>query len=107
MSDSPFDDITPVKVVFSGRFTESKGRLWAEYGVRTQGDVTRVARTLLESPFLIPQDLLSLDGFAVQRLAWGVNFTRGRDRLGVTFALENLADKYYREQFQFAPCQRP
>jgi hemoglobin/transferrin/lactoferrin receptor protein len=105
LSDSPFDDITPVKVVFSGRFTEPKGRWWAEYGVRTQGDVTRVARTLLESPFLIPQDLLSLDGFAVQRLAGGVNFTRGRDRLGVTFALENLSDKYYREQFQFAPSR--
>ena len=104
-ADSPFDDITPVKVVFSGRFTEPKGRWWAEYGVRTQGDVTRVARTLLESPFIIPQDLLSLDGFAVQRLAWGINFTRGRDRLGVTFALENLADKYYREHYQFAPSR--
>ena len=73
--DSPADNITPVKVVFSGRFTEPKGRWWAEYGVRTQTDVTRVARTLLESPFLIAQDLLSLDGFAVQRLAWGVNLT--------------------------------
>ena len=105
LSDSPFDDITPLKVVFSGRFTEPKGRWWAEYGVRTQGDVTRVARTLLESPFIIPQDLLSLDGFAVQRLAWGVNIARGRDRLGVTFALENMADKYYREHFQFAPSR--
>ncbi len=44
--------------------------------MRTQGDVTRVARTLLESPFIIPQDLLSLDGFAVQRLAWGINLTK-------------------------------
>jgi outer membrane receptor protein involved in Fe transport len=103
--DSPFDDITPVKVLFSGRFTEPKGRWWAEYGVRSQGDVTRVARTLLESPFIIPQDLLGLQGFAVQRLAWGINLARGRDRLGVTFALENLTDKFYREQFQFAPAR--
>ncbi len=105
LEDSPADDITPVKIVFSGRFTEPRGRWWAEYGVRTQADVTRVARTLLESPFLIPQDLLALDGFAVQRLAWGVNFTTGRDRAGLTFALENLANKYYREQFQFAPAR--
>ena len=103
--DSPFDDITPIKVLFSGRFTEPKGRWWAEYGVRSQGDVTRVARTLLESPFIIPQDLLGLQGFAVQRLAWGLNLARGRDRVGVTFALENLTDKYYREQFQFAPAR--
>jgi outer membrane receptor protein involved in Fe transport len=103
--DSPFDDITPIKVLFSGRFTEPKGRWWAEYGVRSQGDVTRVARTLLESPFLIPQDLLGLQGFAVQRLAWGLNLSRGRDRVGVTFAIENLTDKYYREQFQFAPAR--
>jgi hypothetical protein len=73
--------------------------------VRKQTDIRRVARTLLESPFLIPQDLLSLDGFAVQRLAWGVNLTRGRDRAGITFALENMANKYYREHFQFAPAR--
>jgi outer membrane receptor protein involved in Fe transport len=105
LSNSPADDITPVKVTLSGRYTEPKGRWWAEYGVRKQTDVTRIARTLLESPFLIPQDLLALDGFAVQRLAWGLNLTKGRDRAAVTFALENLANKYYREQFQFAPAR--
>jgi outer membrane receptor protein involved in Fe transport len=105
LADTPADDITPVKITFAGRFTEPKGRWWAEYGVRTQADVTRVAQTLLESPFLIPQDLLSLNGFAVQRLAWGLNFNRGRDRAGLTFALENLTNKYYREQFQFAPAR--
>jgi outer membrane receptor protein involved in Fe transport len=105
LADTPADDITPVKITFSGRFTDPKARWWAEYGVRTQTDVTRVARTLLESAFLIPQDLLALDGFAVQRLAWGVNLSRGRDRAGLTFAIENLANTYYREQFQFAPSR--
>jgi len=78
-----------------------------EYGVRAQGEVTRVAATLLDSPFLIAQDLLALDGFAVHRLGWGVNLTRsrGRDRLGLTFAVENLGDTYYREHFQFAPAR--
>jgi outer membrane receptor protein involved in Fe transport len=105
LADTPADDITPVKITFSGRFTDPKARWWAEYGVRTQADVTRVARTLLESAFLIPQDLLALEGFAVQRLAWGVNLSRGRDRAGLTFAIENLANTYYREQFQFAPSR--
>ena len=39
-------------------------------GVRTQTDVTRITPTLLTSPFRIAQDLLSLDGFTVQRLGW-------------------------------------
>lgn len=105
LADSPADDITPLKFIFTGRFTEPRGRWWAEYGVRQQAEVTRVARTLLESPFLIPQDLLALDGFAIQRLAWGLNLSRGRDRAGITFALENLTNKFYREQFQFAPAR--
>jgi outer membrane receptor protein involved in Fe transport len=76
-----------------------------EYGIRAQAEVNRVAETLLDSPFLIAQDLHSLEGFAVQRVGWGVNLARGRDRLGLTFAVENLANKYYREQFQFAPAR--
>ena len=76
-----------------------------EYGARAQGDVTRVATTLLDSPFLIAQDLLSLDGFFIQRLGGGISLSRGRDRVGLVFALENLTDEFYREQFQFAPAR--
>ena len=105
LAGTPFDNITPSKVIANARFTESRGWWWVEYGVRAQGEVTRIAETLLDSPFLIAQDLLSLDGFAIHRLGWGINLTRGRDRVGVTFAVENLADKYYREHFQFAPAR--
>ena len=107
ISDSPADNITPVKVVVAARFTEPRGRWWAEYGVRTQPKVERVATTLLDSPFLIAQDLLALDGFTVQRVAWGVNLSRGhaRERVGLTFAVENLGNTYYREHFQFAPAR--
>ena len=41
--------------------------------MRAQTDVTRVAETLMDSPFLIAQDLLSLDGFTVHRLGGGVD----------------------------------
>ena len=34
-----------------------------------------------------------------------VNLGRGRDRAGLVFAVENLTNKYYREQFQFAPAR--
>jgi outer membrane receptor protein involved in Fe transport len=64
-----------------------------------------VTPTLLSSPFAIAQDLLSLDAFTVQRLGWGINLARHRERLGLTFAVENLANTYYREHFQFAPSR--
>jgi outer membrane receptor protein involved in Fe transport len=105
LDDSPADNITPSKFVGAVRYTEPKGRVWIEYGARAQGKVERVAKTLIESPFIIAQDLLALDGFLVQRLAWGVNLSRQRERVGVTFAIENLADKYYRDHFQFAPSR--
>jgi outer membrane receptor protein involved in Fe transport len=105
LDGEPADNITPSKALAAVRFTEPGGRWWVEYGVRTQGDVTRITPTLLTSPFRIAQDLLSLDGFTVQRLGWGVNLSRGSERVGVTFAVENLADRYYREHFQFAPSR--
>jgi len=105
LDGEPADNITPVKILAAMRFTEPRGRWWAEYGIRTQTDVTRVTPTLLTSPFRIAQDLLSLDGFTVQRLGWGVALTRTRDQLSLNFAVENLANKYYREHFQFAPAR--
>jgi outer membrane receptor protein involved in Fe transport len=105
LAGAPADNITPVKVTASARYTEPRGRWWVEYGVRTQTDVTRVTPTLLTSPFRIAQDLLSLDGFTVQRLGWGVDASRGRDRVALNFAVENLANTYYREHFQFAPSR--
>jgi outer membrane receptor protein involved in Fe transport len=105
LADTPFDNITPFRVQLAARFSHNSGRWWADYGVRTQTKVNRVAKTLLDSPFLIAQDLFSLDGFTVQRVGGGINLTRGRDRASITFAIENLADTYYREQFQFAPAR--
>jgi hemoglobin/transferrin/lactoferrin receptor protein len=105
LDGSPADNITPLRIIGSARFTESRGRWWVEYGVRQQTDVTRVARTLLESPFLIAQDLLALDGFVVHRIGAGVMLTRGSDLARLTLAIENLADRFYREHFQFAPAR--
>lgn len=105
LSDTPADNITPSKYAGHARYTESRGRWWVEYGARRQGRVARVAATLLDSPFLIAQDLLSLDAFTVQRVGWGVRFGSGRDRVSLTFAVENLANRYYREHFQFAPAR--
>ncbi|MEO6223396.1 MAG: TonB-dependent receptor, partial [Vicinamibacterales bacterium] len=105
LDNTPADNITPSKLVTNARFTDVRGRWWVEYGVRNQGKVSRVASALLNSPFLIAQDLLSLEGFAVHRIGAGLSLTKGRDRVGLTFAVENLGNRFYREQFQFAPAR--
>ena len=103
--NTPADDITPFKFVGSARFTDVRSRFWVEYGIRSQAKVSRVAETFLSSPFLIPQDLMSLGAITIQRAAAGLALTQGPHRARLTFAIENLADKYYREQFQFAPAR--
>jgi outer membrane receptor protein involved in Fe transport len=105
LDGTPADNITPSRILGAARYTEPGNRWWVEYGIRAQGEVSRVAETLLDSPFLIAQDLMALDSIVVQRIGWGVNLSRGRDRVGLNFAIENLTDRYYREHFQFAPSR--
>ncbi len=105
LSGTPADNITPSKVTANLRFTESGARWWLEYGARAQGRVQRVAVTVLDSPFLIAQDLLALDAFHVHRLGAGIRVGSGLHRATLTFAIENLANRYYREHFQFAPAR--
>lgn len=105
LTDTPADNITPSKIVANVRFTDLGGRWWMEYGMRTQGTVNRVAQAMLESPFLIAQDLLSLSDFRVHRIGAGISLLRGRERLSLNVAVENLTNRYYREHFQFAPAR--
>jgi hemoglobin/transferrin/lactoferrin receptor protein len=105
LAGAPQDNITPVKVSGGVRLSDRRERWWAAYGVRAQTDVTRVSPLLADSPFLIAQDLLSLDGFAVHRAAAGFDWRRGGQHLGITLAIDNLTDAFYREHFQFAPAR--
>ena len=105
LAGAPQDNITPNKLMASLRVTNSTERWWADYSLRAQDEVTRISPLLSESPFLIAQDIYSLDGLAVQRVAVGYNWRTGNDRLGLTFAVDNLTNRFYREQFQFAPAR--
>ena len=105
LDGKPADNITPLKILGAVRFTEPRGRAWVEYGARGQTEVKRITPTLLTSPFRVAQDLLSLDGFAVHRIGWGFNKDGDGNRIGLTFAVENLTNRYYREHFQFAPSR--
>ena len=73
--------------------------------LRTETNVTRVSPLLADSPFLIAQDLLGLEGFTVQRLRGRLRLAQEQRPLGLSLAIDNLADTFYREQFQFAPAR--
>jgi outer membrane receptor protein involved in Fe transport len=105
LAGQPQDNITPLKVSAGLRVNDRRERWWASYGVRAQSEVKRVSPLLTGSPFLIPQDLLALDGFGVHRVAFGYDWRRGTERLGLTIAVDNLTDTFYREHFQFAPAR--
>lgn len=105
LAGAPQDNITPIKFAGGLRVSDRGERWWAAYGVRAQGTVTRVSPLLSGSPFLIAQDLLSLDGFAVHRVAAGYDWRKGHQHLGLTLAIDNLTDAFYREHFQFAPAR--
>lgn len=103
LDNTPQDNISPLKVVSGLRVADRKNRLWAEYSNRIQKKVERVSPVLTDSPFAIAQDYFGLEGFTLHRLSAGVDWTlRGYDA-GATIALENVGDRFYREQFQFAP----
>lgn len=105
LDDTPQDNISPLKVMSGLRVTDRRGRLWAEYGNRIQKKVERVSALLTGSPFAIAQDYFGLNGFTLHRIAAGYNWNvRGYDA-GLTLALENLGDRFFREQFQFAPAR--
>ena len=105
LAGEPQDNITPHKLLASVRVGDRGERWWADYSLRAQPEVARVSPLLSESPFLIAQDVYSLQGFSVQRVAAGWNWRRGADRLGLVFAVDNLTNEFYREQFQFAPAR--
>jgi len=102
---TPQDNVTPFKLIAGARLSDRRNRLWAEYSFRQQSQVDRVASTRLESPFLIAQDLFGLQGFTLHRVGLGYDWDKGGTNLGISVSVENLANRYYREQFQFAPAR--
>ena len=80
IAGEPQDNISPWKLLTGVRVGDRRERLWGAYSVRAQGDVTRVSPLLSESPFLIAQDLLALEGFTVHRLAVGYDWRANGQR---------------------------
>ncbi len=106
IANTPAFNITPFKGVAGLRVQDNHDRFWWDYSARTQTHVHRVSALVFTSPLLEPEDLWDLNGFTVHTLRGGIKLL-GRERSTVSFTLglENLGNKFYREQFQFAPAR--
>jgi outer membrane receptor protein involved in Fe transport len=105
LAGRPADNITPLKAIGGVRLNDQPNRVWGEYSARIQTRVERVSPLLTTSVFAIAQDYFGLNGFTVHNLRGGYNWRGERTRVGVVLGLENVGDKFYREQFQFAPAR--
>jgi hemoglobin/transferrin/lactoferrin receptor protein len=106
IADTPADNITPFKIVPGLRWQDKEGRWWWEYAARVETHVNRASPVRLTSPFLTAEDLWGLNGFTVHSLKGGYSLFKGeRSPVAITVGLENLGNKFYREQFVFGPAR--
>lgn len=95
----PLDFIAPLKTVVGLRVQDTHDRFWSEW-------TTRIVNTQRR---LSPQFLLANGGaepgFVAHDLRGGYNFRRERYTFGLTLGLTNLANRFYNEQFVFAPAR--
>lgn len=95
----PLNFISPLKVVAGLRAQDQRDRLFGEYRTRLVTGQDRLTATF------ITQNGGTEPGFAVSDIRGGYNFRRERYRLGVTVGVENLFNRFYSEQFVFAPAR--
>ncbi|MBI4469158.1 MAG: TonB-dependent receptor [Acidobacteria bacterium] len=106
IANTPAFNISPFKGVAGLRWQDNRDRFWWDYSLRAQTHVNRVSALLFTSPLLEPEDLWNLNGFSIHTMRGGLKLAGGEHTsVSLTVGLENLGNKFYREQFQFAPAR--
>lgn len=95
----PLNFITPLKTVAGLRWQDNRDRYWSEYSVRIVNKQERLSEQFLRS------NGGAVPGFVIHELRGGVNFQRENYKVGFTVGIENLGNRFYREQFVFAPAR--
>ncbi|MGA9770814.1 MAG: TonB-dependent receptor [Blastocatellia bacterium] len=98
-NDEPLNFITPLKTVLGLRWQDGRDRFWSEYAARIVNTQNRL------SPDFIQSNGGAEPGFVSHDLRGGVNFKRERYKIGFTVGLENPGNRFYNEQFVFAPAR--
>jgi len=95
----PLDFITPLKTIIGLRWQERRDRYWSEYSARIVNKQDRL------SPQFLQSNGGPEPGFVVHDVRGGINFRRESYKIGFTFGIENLGNRFYNEQFVFAPAR--
>jgi len=102
--DEPLDFISPVRVNAGVRWQNLGKNYFFDYNTRI---VTKQGR--LSSSFLLPVDEGGNGGpepgYVTHNLSGGYYFRRERFNFSVTTGISNLFDRYFSEQFTFAPAR--
>ncbi|MGC2238653.1 MAG: TonB-dependent receptor [Pyrinomonadaceae bacterium] len=98
-ADQPLNFITPLKTVLNLRWQDLQSRYFAEWTTRVAGKQSRL------SPAFFQLNGGAESGFAVSEIRGGYNFRREHYRLSINAGLNNLFNRYYFEQFVFAPAR--
>jgi outer membrane receptor protein involved in Fe transport len=98
-SDAPLDFITPLKTVIGLRWQDARDRFWTEYTTRIVNGQSRL------SPSFILINGGAEPGFVTHAVRGGVTFRREHYKMSFTVGLENLANRFFNEQFVFAPAR--
>jgi hemoglobin/transferrin/lactoferrin receptor protein len=98
-SDQPLNTITPLKTVLNLRWQDVQRNYYADWTTRITNKQERLSTSFLAA------NLGAEPGFAVSDIRGGYTFQRERYRMSVNVGITNLFDRFYTEQFVFAPAR--
>ncbi|MBM3790958.1 MAG: TonB-dependent receptor, partial [Acidobacteria bacterium] len=102
----PASDIVPVQGSISARYTDRKGRIWAEWEFRFANEITRLnlESALATANYTQFGGVRSLEGFKKHTLRGGYRLTQGQIPVSFTIAMENVNNALFFLPYQNAPA---
>lgn len=98
--DQPLDFISPFRTNAGFRWQNFGKSYYFDYNVRIVGKQNR-----LSDGYLIPVNDGPEPGYVTHNIAGGYYFRRERFNMSINAGISNLLDRFYSEQFTFAPAR--
>jgi outer membrane receptor protein involved in Fe transport len=105
LDDFPLANITPFRIIAGAQYLDLKGRIFAEYNWRHQNRVTRADPLGFIGTALINYGTFaSLNSIDKHSIKGGYIWRNDRYKFTMTAGIDNIANKFYFEQFNTAPA---
>ena len=91
--NQPLSTITPLKTVLNVRWTNLLNNYYVDWTTRIVSEQDRLPNNTVE------------EGFVVSDIGGGYTFNREKYRMSFNVGVKNLFDRFYNEQFVFAPAR--